>query len=170
VTTELVDVVDNRKEGKTIRNLKIDDNTSLNTDEEILSKAKRFYQTLYTSNNSFFPDVSGEDLFFQQENHCAISDDERKLCEGLLTATECLASLKSMESNKTPGTDGIPAKFYKVFWNDVKPFFLDSVNASHAKGLLSISQRRRLLTLILKKDDESLCYIKKTEINLASEL
>ena len=68
-------------------------------------------------------------------------------------------SLKSMESNKTPGTDGIPVEFYKVFWNDVKPFFLASINTSHAKGLLSISQRRGLLTLIPKKDKSS-CDIK----------
>ena len=144
---------------KTIRNLKIDDNTTLNTDEEILKEAKRFYQALYTSNNSFCQNVSGEDLFFQQGNQCIISDDERRLCEGLLTARECLESLKNMKSNKTPGTDGIPVEFYKVFWNDIKPFFLASINASHAKGLLSISQRRGLLTLIPKKD-KALCYIK----------
>jgi len=52
--------------------------------------------------------------FFQKENHCTVSDDERKLCEGLLTAARCLESLKTMESNKTPGTDGIPVEFYKV--------------------------------------------------------
>ena len=56
-----------------------------------------------------------------------------------------------MESNKTPGTDGIPVEFYKVFWNDIKPFFLAAINAFHANGLLSISQRRGLLTLIPKK-------------------
>ena len=54
---------------KTIRNLKTDDNTTLNTDEEILNEAKRFYQAMYTSNNSSIQSVSGEDLFFQQENH-----------------------------------------------------------------------------------------------------
>ena len=47
-----------------------------------------------------------------------------------------------MESNKTPGTDGIPAEFYKIFWNDIKSFLLASINASYAKGLLSISKRR----------------------------
>lgn len=99
---------------KTIRNLKIDDTTTLNTDEEILNEAKRFYQALYTSNNSSLQNVSGEDLFFQQENHCTISDDERKLCEDLLTAAEYLESLKTMESNKTPGTDRIPAEFYSL--------------------------------------------------------
>ena len=116
----------------TIRKLKIDDNTTLNTDEEILNEAKRFYQALYTSNNSYCQNVSGEDLFFQQGNQCIISDDERRLCEGLLTVRECLESLKNMESNKTPGTDGIPVVFYKVFWNDIKLFFLASINASHA--------------------------------------
>ena len=144
---------------KTIRNLKIDDNTVLNTDQEILNEARRFYQTLYTSNNCSSQEITGEDLFFQQNNQCKISDDERKLCEGLLTAAECLESLKTMESNKTPGTDGIPAEFYKIFWNDIKSFLLPSINASYAKGLLSISQRRGLITLIPKKD-KSLCYIK----------
>ena len=65
---------------------------------------------------------------------------------------------KKYGTKKTPGTDGIPFKFYKAFWND-QPFFLASINTSHAKGLLSISQRRGLLTLIPKKD-KSLCYIK----------
>ena len=50
---------------KTIRNLKMDDNTTPNTDKEILKKLKRFYQALYTSNNSFFQKVSGKDVFFQ---------------------------------------------------------------------------------------------------------
>ena len=99
---------------KTIRNLKIDNNTMLNTDEEILNEAKRFYQSLDTSNNSFCQNVPGEDLFFQLNF---------------------------------------------IFWNDIKPFFLASLNASHAKGLFSISQRRGLLTLIPKKD-KSLYYVK----------
>jgi len=98
-----------------IRNLKIDDNTTLNTDEEILSEAKRFYQALLTRQTIVLFKKFLVKTFFQQENHCTISDDERKLCEGLLTAAECLGSLKTMESNKTPGADGIPVEFYKVF-------------------------------------------------------
>ena len=63
-----------------------------------------------------------------------------------------------MESKKATGTDAIPVKFYKVFWND-QSFFLASINASHAKDLLSISQRRELLMFISKKD-KSLCHTK----------
>ena len=112
-----------KRHSKTIRNLKIDDNITLNTDEEILNEAKRFYQALYASNNSSFQNVSGEDLFFQKENHCTISDEERKLCEGLLTAAECLESLKNMESNKTPERTEFQLNIIKSFGMTLRPFF-----------------------------------------------
>ena len=73
-------------------------------------------------------------------------------CEGLLSAAECLQSLKTMESGKSPGTDGLPAEFYKIFWNDVSTFLIDALNMSFSKGYLSISQRRGLITLLPKKD------------------
>ena len=133
------------------RHSRLETEPILNTDQEILNEKRRFHQTLYTSSNSSSQEITGENLFFQQNNQCKISDDERKRCEGLLTAGECLESLKTMESNKTPGTDGIPAEVYKIFWNDIKSFLLASINASYAKGLLSISQRRGLITLIPKK-------------------
>ena len=36
--------------------------------------------------------------------------------EGALTEKECLEALKDMGTEKTPGTNGLPAEFYKVFW------------------------------------------------------
>ena len=39
-----------------------------------------------------------------------------------------------MDSNKSPGTDGIPADFYNVFWNGIKLFFLASINTSLKKA------------------------------------
>ena len=61
-------------------------------------------------------------FFFQQNNQCKISDDERKLCEDFLMAAECLGSLKTMEPNKTPGTDGIPLNSIKSFGMTSSPF------------------------------------------------
>ena len=49
----------------------------------------------------------------------AIDEYELTSCEGVLTEKECLEALRDMESEKTPGTDGLPAEFYKVFWKDV---------------------------------------------------
>ena len=57
-----------------------------------------------------------------------------------------------MASNKSPGTDGLPVEFYKVFWDYVKPFLLNALNCSYTNGHLSITQRRGLITLVPKKN------------------
>ena len=48
-----------------------------------------------------------------------LQEHEQKSCDGLLTKKECLEAIKSMESEKSPGTDGLPAEFYKMFWPDI---------------------------------------------------
>ena len=73
-------------------------------------------------------------------------------CEGLLTEAESLESLNSMESNKSPGSDGLPAEFYKVFWNDVHYYLLNALNWAYATGLLAVTQRKGLITLLPKKN------------------
>ena len=55
-----------------------------------------------------------------------------------------------MEMGKSPGTDGLPAEFNKVLWNNVSTHLLASLNSSFSKGHLSILQRRGLITLIPK--------------------
>jgi len=57
-----------------------------------------------------------------------------------------------MESGKSPGTDGLPAESYKIFWNDVSTILIDALNISFSKGYLTISQRRGLITLLPKKN------------------
>ena len=70
----------------------------------------------------------------------------------MLSAEECLESLKTMDSGKSHGTDGLPAEFYKVFWEDVSTFLIDGLSLSFSKRYLSISQRRGLITLLPKKN------------------
>ena len=60
-----------------------------------------------------------------------------------------------MESNKSPGSDGIPAEFYNVFWHDISDHLLDWINYSYQQGQLSITQRRGNIKLIPKKDAEA---------------
>ena len=59
-----------------------------------------------------------------------------------------------MDSNKTPGSDGLPAEFYKIFWNDIADFLLGSINYAYKTGQLSVSQKRGIVKLIPKKDAE----------------
>ena len=57
-----------------------------------------------------------------------------------------------MVSNKSPGSDGIPAEFYKFFWHDISDHLLESINYSYQPGQFSITQRRGIIRLIPKKD------------------
>ena len=58
---------------------------------------------------------------------------------------------KSFQTNKTPGNDGIPIEFYKVFWPLISDPFLKCVNESFEKGEMSCSQKQAVITLIEKK-------------------
>ena len=71
-----------------------------------------------------------------------LGEDSKASCEGLLNENECLNALKTMEANKSPGSDGFPTEFYKVLWSDIPPFLVNAINCSFQKGLLSVTQRQ----------------------------
>ena len=58
-----------------------------------------------------------------------------------------------MVSDKTPGTDGLPAEFCKVFWEGIEGYLLNALNGAYEKRRLPISQRRGLITLLPKKSN-----------------
>ena len=125
------------------------------TDKEILNECVSFYQSLYSSKaDADIRDDSVDCFFTQQQNEKSLNDDEKLLCEGLLNRKECSDALKSMKSDKSPVTDGLPCEFYKVFWNDLAELLINSLNYSYKTGKLSISQRRGIIKLIPKKDAE----------------
>ena len=59
-----------------------------------------------------------------------------------------------MEPEKTPGSDGIPAEFYKIFWNDISEHLVTSINHAYQNEQFSVTQRRGIIKLIPKKDAE----------------
>ena len=136
---------------KTIKQLKSDKKGAINTDDQILQEAKSFYQNLYSTLYDQ-PNLRNEDIFFPKNFTEGLDEQSKNECEGLLTDVECLESLKTMASNKSSGSDGLPAEFYKAFWDYVKPFLLNALNCSYTNGHLSITQRRGLITLVPKKN------------------
>ena len=58
-------------------------------------------------------------FFFGHEHPHKLTEIDKKKCEGPLSERECFEAVKSMESGKSPGTDGLPVEFHKVFWKDV---------------------------------------------------
>ena len=109
-----------------------------------------FNKNLYTSKS---PD-SIQSTLLSEMNSTSLTNEEQTLCEGSLTQKECFEALKKMESDKTPGTDGLPAEFYKVFWKDISSLLISALNYAFDSGCLSVTQRRGVMKLIPKKDAE----------------
>ena len=57
-----------------------------------------------------------------------------------------------MEAGKSLGTDGLPAEFYKFFWNDISDMLVKALNYGYEMGQLSVTQRRGIIKLLPKKD------------------
>jgi len=57
-----------------------------------------------------------------------------------------------MESNKSPGLDGLSTNFYKHFWPLLGPELTNIYNYAYDHGHLSLSQRG-VITLLFKKGD-----------------
>ena len=130
--------------------IKSKDGVNITNDSDILRECNSFYNELYTSKTTKRTE-NLEELFFDQE-HPKLNQIDKEKCEGLLTEKECLEAVKSMELGKSPGTDGLPAEFYKVFWKDISSFLIISLNISYQKGKLAITQRRGIISFIPKKD------------------
>ena len=143
----------------TISRLKKSENDFPTTDKGILHECESFFKDLYSSKtktDSILPDTN----FFFSENDTGLSNEERDSIEGLLTELECLNALKDMESDKSPGTDGLPSEFYQFFWSDVSKPLLEALNHGFEIGQLSISQKRGIIKLMPKKSEE--LYYTKT--------
>ena len=76
-----------------------------------------------------------------KKNVTTLSEEKKNSCEGLLNVEECTNALNRFDNNKTPGTDGLPAEFYRFFWPDICHDLLTSYNFASQHGMLSISQR-----------------------------
>ena len=57
-----------------------------------------------------------------------------------------------MNNNKSPGSDGITAEFFKIFWNDLKSHYVKSLNYSFENGSLTTLQKQGIISLLPKKD------------------
>ena len=134
---------------KHICQLQVENGKIISDPTDILKEQKHFFEQLYSDpcpqNSLVIGDVFKETL-------PQLSQEQTEMCEGLVTEAECAVALKNMKNGKSPGCDGFTVEFYKVFWNQIKHIFVESINYAFKKGELSVDQKRGIITLIPKKD------------------
>ena len=122
---------------------------------EILVEAKQFFENLYTSKDDKLDDIN-LNTELEGLNLPKLTIDESNQIEGLLTYEQAKYTLFHMKNNRSPGSDGYTADFFKVFWNKIGHFVVRSLNYGYNNNELSVTQRDGIITVIPKDNKPSL--------------
>ena len=137
-----------------ITKLKTPEGITVEDPKVVLTVMKNFYNQPYTSQNQ--PSAERFSNFSDYESLPKLDNEKQNLCEGSITAEECLAALKTFQHNKSLSKDGLTAEFYLCLWNDISGPLIGCLNHGALLGELSISQRQGIITLIPKKKKDPL--------------
>ena len=136
---------------KCMPNLIKEDGSTTTSEKEVLNETKDFYEKLYKARN--VKDINLNQVL-PQPDIPKLSNDEKQSLEGPISIDEILKSLKNMKNNKSPGSDGFTAEFFKFFWKDLGEFLVRSINNSFEIGDLSSTQKEGIITCIPKGDKD----------------
>ena len=120
--------------------------------EEILDIMTDFYEKLYTRENL---DLQLQEVILKETKTPKLTETQQKQCDEEYTEKEITDALKNMENDKSPGTDGLTAEFYKKFWPLLTTEFTKMTNAVLNWKYLTGTQREALICCIYKKGDRA---------------
>ena len=116
-----------------------------------------FYKKLYSSREHEIVDVNLKNIL--NETTPKLTDETANSIEGLITLPEATLFLSKSKNNKSPGSSGFTVEFFKFFWNDLKFFWLNSINYGFSKGELSVTQKEGVI-VCLPKGNKCKKYLK----------
>ncbi|KAF7646030.1 hypothetical protein LDENG_00194780 [Lucifuga dentata] len=130
----------------TIDKLNID-NCLTEDPKQIPDYCAAFYGKLYRSDYSEESATS----FLDMTNSCKLlSDDDRSVCDLIISSEEVLLAIQALKNNKSPGNDGITAELYKAFAEQLSPFLTEVFKESLEKESLPPTMTQGIITLIPK--------------------
>ena len=146
----------NNYQTKTIKRIQLNNRTIIQNQETILQTVANYYANLFDQKTVDHTELT--DLVNNKDDK-KLKNIQSQNLEGKLKVEELGHALKNMKNGKTPGIDGFPAEFFKVFWGRIKHFMLRAFNCSFKHKCLSESFRPCVITC-LPKDDKPREFLK----------
>ena len=143
---------------KTVSKLINHNGNDITEQKQILNEIKHFYDDLYKSRDNILEEANLQEILKDYEIP-VLSNEERNNLDKAITKCEVLEVLKKTKNNKSPGTDGFSAEFFKFFWIDIGDFIFRSFRDTFVKGKLSESQKLGIIS-ILPKGNKPREYLK----------
>ena len=136
---------------KTIRKICTENGEILTNQDNILKNIKDYYGNLFKSRDALIEDIDLNQTL-DQNFVKKLSTTQAHSLEGKIQLEELNRALKNMKNNKTPGIDGFPSEFFKMFWSKLKFLILRVANYCYDKGKLSTTWRQCIINCIPKGD------------------
>ena len=115
--------------------------------KDILNEIQNFYQNLYNSQN--IPDTNIH-KYLEDFTLPTLNDNQKKNIGSFITEKEIDNAIKEMNLNKSPGSDGLTAEFYKTFRTQLTPILTELFNNSFFQNFLPPDFKLGIITLIFK--------------------
>ena len=106
--------------------------------KDILKETRKYYENLYSSKEHNDVDIL---MHMQNTDIPKLEEQEALRLEGFITLEEAGQTLKHMKNDKSPGTSGFSAEFFKVFWKQLGAFIVRAINFGFVRGELSVTQQ-----------------------------
>ncbi len=139
------------QEKNSIKTLLINDR--IVTDPVIIATENvSFYTKLYSL--SFSSDDAGNFFNHIKDLIPTVEREFADLCEADMSSVEFDGAVNSMSSNKSPGSDGLTANFYKHFWDVLKEPFSHMLKEATDNITFPSSMKQGIITLIPKPGED----------------
>jgi len=118
--------------------------------EGILYEVKDFYAILFKKEV-----INEEDEeFLLNQIETKVNEDDKKMCDEEIEKEEIDKAIDQLCNGKSPGLDGLPSEFYKVFKNVLTPILHDLFIDIYKQKKLSESMKKGIIKIIYKNKGE----------------
>jgi exonuclease III len=134
-----------RSEIRNIITMEVENNLETSDQNKIREHIEKFYHTLYQK-----PTIEDPEINIDCNMEATLDDSDRDSTDADISIEELYEALKDLPNNKTPGTDGLSAEFYKKLWNSIKTPLYKCYKKIFEEGKMSLDQRTGVINLLPK--------------------
>jgi hypothetical protein len=132
-----------------IRNVKVEKTTNTTETQEII---RDYFDNLYSNK---FENLEEMDRFLDTYDYPKLNQQDINHLNRAITQTEIEAAIKSLQKNKSPGSEGFSAEFYQTFRKALIPILLKLFHEIEREETLHNSFYEGSITLIPKPDKDT---------------